>query len=152
MIPVLEEHNLEMVRSRSLYNNHNSVAIDSEREDEPGTHWSGNNGPCQKDIWDNFKELLLATSRAIWKSKHNDNKKSESEVAQLCLTLCDPMDCSLPGFSIHGIFQARVLEWFAISFSRGSFQPRDWTRVSCVVSRRFTIWATKEVLIIRNNY
>ena len=43
-----------------------------------------------------------------------------SEVAQLCPTLCNPMDCSLPGFSVHGIFQARVLEWVAISFSRGS--------------------------------
>ena len=43
--------------------------------------------------------------------------KSESQVAQLCLTLCDPMDCSLPGSSIHGIFQARVLEWVAIAFS-----------------------------------
>ena len=45
--------------------------------------------------------------------------KSESEVAQLCLTLNDPMDCSLPGSSIHGIFQAKVLEWVAIAFSRG---------------------------------
>ena len=43
--------------------------------------------------------------------------KSESEVAQLCLTLSDPMDCSLPGSSVHGIFQARVLEWGAIAFS-----------------------------------
>ena len=43
--------------------------------------------------------------------------KSESEVAQSCLTLSDPMDCSLPGSSIHGIFQARVLEWGAIAFS-----------------------------------
>ena len=43
--------------------------------------------------------------------------KSESEVAQSCLTLRDPMDCSLPGYSIHGIFQARVLEWGAIAFS-----------------------------------
>ena len=43
--------------------------------------------------------------------------KSESEVAQLCLTLCHPMDCSLPGSSVHGIFQARVLEWVAIAFS-----------------------------------
>ena len=51
--------------------------------------------------------------------------ESETEVAQLCLTLCDPMDCSLPGSSIHGIFQARILEWVAISFSRGSSQPRD---------------------------
>ena len=47
----------------------------------------------------------------------------------MCPTLCDPMDCSLPGSSIHGIFQARVLEWVAISFSRGSSQPREWTWV-----------------------
>ena len=45
---------------------------------------------------------------------------SESEIAQLCLTLCNPMDYSLPGSSIHGIFQTRILEWVAISFSRGS--------------------------------
>ena len=44
----------------------------------------------------------------------------ESEVAQSCPTLCDPMDCSLPGFSVHGVFQARVPEWVAMSFSRGS--------------------------------
>ena len=44
--------------------------------------------------------------------------KSESEVAQSCLTLSDPMDCSLPGSSVHGVFQARVLEWVAIAFSR----------------------------------
>ena len=44
--------------------------------------------------------------------------KSESEVAQSCPTLCDPMDCSLPGSSVHGIFQARVLEWGAIAFSK----------------------------------
>ena len=47
-------------------------------------------------------------------------KESESYVTQSCPTLCDPMDCSLPGFSAHRIFQARVLEWVAISFSRGS--------------------------------
>ena len=58
------------------------------------------------------------------------------------------MDCSLPGSSVHGIFQARVLEWIAISFSRGSSRPRDWTRVSCIVGRHFTIWATREVRFI----
>ena len=68
------------------------------------------------------------------------------EVAQLCLTLCDPMDYSLPGFSVHGIFQARVLECVAISFSRGSSQLRDRTQVSCIVGRRFTLWATREAL------
>ena len=71
-------------------------------------------------------------------------KKSENEVAQSCPTLCDPMDCSLPGSSIHEIFQASVLEWVAISFSRGSFRPRDWTQVSCIAARHFTIWATRE--------
>ena len=68
-----------------------------------------------------------------------------SKFAQSCLTLWDPMDCSLPGSSVHGIFQAIVLEWIAISFSSGSSQPRDGTQVSCFVDRRFIIWATREV-------
>ena len=54
------------------------------------------------------------------------------------------MDCSLPGSSVHGIFQARVLEWVAISFSRESSRPRDRTQVSHIVGRRFTVWATRE--------
>ena len=75
-------------------------------------------------------------------------QESESEVAQSCLTLCDPMDCSLPGSSVHGIFQARLLEWVAIAFSRRSFWPRNWTRVSDIVSRHFTVWATREVILL----
>ena len=67
----------------------------------------------------------------------------KSEVAQSCLTLCDPMDCSLPRSSAHGLFQARILEWVASSFSRSS-RPRDWTRVSRTVGRHFTVWATRE--------
>ena len=62
-----------------------------------------------------------------------------SEVAQSCLTLCDPIDCSLPGSPVRGIFQAIVLEWVAISFSRGSSQPRARTQVSGIVDRRFTV-------------
>ena len=61
-------------------------------------------------------------------------KWSESEVAQSCPTLWDPVDCSLPGSSIHGIFKARILEWVAISFFRGSSQPRDQTQVSCITT------------------
>ena len=53
-------------------------------------------------------------------------------VAQLCLILCDRMDCSPPGSSVHGMFKATILEWVSISSSRGSSQPRDLTRVSCV--------------------
>ena len=71
----------------------------------------------------------------------------ESEVAQSCPTLCDPIDCSLPGSSIYGIFQARVLEWVAISFSRGSSRPRNWIWVSHIVGRHFTVWATREVSV-----
>ena len=58
--------------------------------------------------------------------------REKSEVAQLFPTVCSHTDCSLPGFSVHGIFQARVPEWVAISFSEGFSQPRDGTRVSCI--------------------
>ena len=58
-------------------------------------------------------------------------------VTQLCLTLCDPMDRSPPGSSVHGILQARMLEWVAMPSSRGSSWPRDWTQVSCIVGRFF---------------
>ena len=63
-------------------------------------------------------------------------------VAQSCPTLCDPMDCSPPGSSVHGIFQAKIMGWVAILFSRGVSWPRDRIRVS----RLFTIWATWEAL------
>ena len=67
-------------------------------------------------------------------------------VSQLCPTLCDPMDYSLPGSSVRGILQARILEWVTIDFSRGSSQPRDQTWVSHVAGRFFTIWATRVIL------
>ena len=70
-------------------------------------------------------------------------------VAQLCPTLCDPMDCSPPGSSVLGIIQAGMLEWVAIPFSRGSpgrgsSWPRDWTQVSLIAGRFFTVWTTRE--------
>ena len=64
--------------------------------------------------------------------------------AQLCPTLCSPMDCSLPGSSVLGILQARILEWVAIPFSRGSSQPKNQTWVSYITGRFFTDWATRE--------
>ena len=71
-------------------------------------------------------------------------EESESEVAQPCPTFCDPMDCSLPGSSVHGIFQARVLEWVAISFSRGSSQPRDRIWDSHIAGRCFIVLCQAE--------
>ena len=72
-------------------------------------------------------------------------KVKESEVAQSCPTLWDPMNCSLSGSSLHGILQARILEWVAISFSRGSSPPRDQTQVSRIAGKHFNLWATREV-------
>ena len=73
-------------------------------------------------------------------------KHSVCVSAQLCPTFCDPMDCSPPGSSVHGIFQARILEWVSISFSRGFSWPRDQTCVSCVscIEGSFTSWDTRE--------
>ena len=70
--------------------------------------------------------------------------QSKLLVAQLCTTLCDPTDCSLPGSYTHAILQARILEWVAIPFSRGSSQPTDRTWVSCIAARFFTFWAARE--------
>ena len=66
-------------------------------------------------------------------------------VAQSRLTLCNPRDCSPPGFSVHGVSQARILEWLAIPFSRGSSQPRDQIRVSHTGRRFLYHRATKEL-------
>jgi len=84
---------------------------------------------------------------AFWQESYDKPKQciNISEVTQSCLTLCNPMDCCLPGSSVYGIFQAIVVEWIAISFSSGSSWPRDWTRVSHFVDRCFTVWATREV-------
>ena len=89
------------------------------------------------------KESIWISSNEVDETGAYYTEWKESEVAQSCPTLCNPMDCSLPCFSIHGIFQPRLLERVAISFSRVSSRPRDQTWVSRIVGRRFTIWATR---------
>ena len=91
-------------------------------------------------LWPQSHLVFSLQNHLLFISLH----ESESEVAQSCPTLCDPMDCSQPGSSIHGIFQAKVLEWVAISFSRGSSRPMDRTWVSRVAGRCFTFWATRD--------
>ena len=79
------------------------------------------------------------------------NSNGVTEVALSCPTLYNPVDCSLPGSSFHGIFQARILQWVAISFSMGSSWPKDWTHISCVsciAGRFFHRWAIWEVNIL----
>ena len=75
------------------------------------------------------------------------NKEVEVLVTHSCQTLCDPRDCTLSGSSVHGILQARILEWVAISVSKGSIQPRDQIWVSCIAGRFFTLWAPREVVV-----
>ena len=65
-------------------------------------------------------------------------------VTQLCPIVIDPVDCSQPGSSVHGILQARILQWVSIPFSKGSSWPRDQNWDSCIAGRFFIIWATRE--------
>ena len=89
-----------------------------------------------------------------WTEMASGQLESESEVAQSCPCpiLCDPMDCSPPGSYLHGILLARVLEWVAISFSRGSYRPRDPTRVSRIPDRHFNLWARELAHLILKQF
>ena len=78
----------------------------------------------------------------IYVTFHN---KMKVKVSQSCLTLCNSMDCT-----VHGNLQARILEWGAIPFSRRSSKPRDRTQVSCIASRFFTSWATRETVQLKD--
>ena len=75
----------------------------------------------------------------VYKVKVYTIYKVKMKVAKSCLTLCDPMD-----YTVHEILQARILEWVAFSFSRGSSQTRDWTQISFIAGGFFTSWATRE--------
>ena len=77
---------------------------------------------------------------SLWKNVLVKKSEKNVLVSQLCLALCDSMDCSPPSSSVHGIFQARILEWVSIPISRGSSRPRDWMQVSCITGGFFTIW------------
>ena len=74
--------------------------------------------------------------------------ENESISCSVLSDSCDPMGYSLSGPSVHGILQARILEWVAIPFSRGSSWPRDWTQFSHITGRFFTVWATRQALVI----
>ena len=82
----------------------------------------------------------------IYTHTHTYIHTHKGTCAQSCPTLCDPMDCSPPRSSVYGIILAGTLEWVAISSSRGSLWPRDWTRVSCIGRQILYHWATWEAL------
>ena len=99
-------------------------------------------GEREKGGW-----IGTADWRFLAQEKHSARGQVESEsvgCSESCTTVCSPTDCSPVGFSVHEILQARILEWVAISYSRGSSQPKDWTQVSCIAGRFFIDWATRE--------
>ena len=115
----------------SIYVQYSSAWLDR-------SHYSFQWIPCGLNSLEEEYLKLRGDSRArLWSESESE---SESEVTPSCPTLCDPVDCSLPSSSVHGILQARILEWVAISFSRGSSQPRDRTWVSRIGGRRFNLW------------
>ena len=105
-----------------------------------GSHRVGHN-------WSDLAAAAAAAVTAMYQSLLFWNRSiycglCASTVVHSCLTLCDPMDCSLPGSSVREIFQARILEWVAISFSRGSSQPKDQVQISCTSRWILYLWAT----------
>ena len=92
--------------------------------------------PVKLDPW-LLVQLLEQNTRFIGDCVH-------AKLLQSCLTLCDPMDCSPPGSSIHGILQAKILEWVAVPSSSGCSWPSDPTHMSLISGRFFTLWATRE--------
>ena len=108
-------------------------------------------------MFENKKEETIDTCNNLDGSQMCYGEKSTSKdycvfpficvcvkVTQSCPTLYNPVGCNLPGFSVHGILQARILEWVAIPFSRGFSQFRDWTQVSHIAGGFFTSWDTSE--------
>ena len=119
-----------------------------------GAWWAAVYGVAQSRT--RWSDLAAAAAAAlVWQTKNKVTKLShlskfsqlravKVKVAQSCPTLCDPVDST-----VHGILQARILEWVPFPFSRGSSQPRDWTHVSCISRRFFTNWATKGELYVK---
>ena len=124
------------------------------RESERDRNWIGQGKWFQNCSWRIVRIFACGNavggagtvSKPTWLAKAVHVKEQESYVevkslsrVWLFVTLCSP-----PGSPVHGILQARVLEWIAISFSRASSRPRDWTQFSCIAGRRFNLWATRE--------
>ena len=109
-----------------------------------------------RNAWSSSREISYQMADSVWlglrlwsHSQYCLGRKTDQLylckvkmlVTQSCPTPCDLVDCSPPGSSVHGILQAGILEWVAIPFSRISSRPRDWTQVSWITSRFFTVWA-----------
>ena len=122
-----------------------SWQIDRETMETGRLYFLGLQNHCRRWLQPWNEKTLAPWKKSYDQPRQNIKKQKryfgdKSGVAQSCLTLCDPMDCSLPGSLVHGILQARILKWVAISFSRGSSQPGNRTWVSHIAGRCITIW------------
>ena len=108
--------------------------------------WVNSNSPTKSRVSSWGQELYWSRrcGHSPWPTLPGDHLKVKGLVALPCQTLWGPMDYSPPGSSIHGIFQAKILGWVAIPFSRGSSRPRGRTWVSHITGRFFTIWTNRE--------
>ena len=104
------------------------------------------NGGSSSNFW-----ILELSTLSLQQFVNHGSDYSIPALVPVCVLItqsrpmfCDLMNWSPPGSSVHGILQARILEWVAIPFSRGSSWPRDWTCVSCIAGRFFTVWVTKK--------
>ena len=117
------------------------LLIDGEKYEQSGSVRSFLGTPCS------IFGALLSPGSEQWPPNGVPCTVRACLVSQLCPTLCDPMAYHLPASSVLKILQARILEWVASPFSRGSSSPKDWTWVSCIAGGFFTIWATREALL-----
>ena len=99
--------------------------------------------PVPMTLWSYWPRGLSSKGRNASTGRH-DNDSTEVNLLNCVQLFAIPWTCSLPGSSIHGFFQATVLEWVAISFSRESYRPGDQTQASRTAGRRFTLWPTSE--------
>ena len=101
---------------------------------------------CLTEKKERLQNNTQSVTQRLWETHfHRKNLCKHVLVAQSCSAVCNPMACSLPVSSVYEIFQARILHWVAIPFSRESSWPRDQTWVSCISDRFFIVWATREV-------
>ena len=108
-------------------------------------HLMGNKGRPRENCRETGRDSQVVKMMNVFKKSEQGPGLLSKKVKSLSrVWLCDPVDCSPPGSSVHGILQEGILEWVAISFSRGSSQPRDRTRVSCIAGRCFILWATRK--------
>ena len=105
-----------------------------------GTEWRRMGARTEGDCTATRREVLIGKKSPplCFSGAHTPSVCMYTQSLQSCLNLCDPMDCNPPGSSVHGILQARILEWVAMPFSQGSSQPSDQTLIFCIAGRFFS--------------